>query len=367
MGKRANGEGNIRRRKDGRWQARVMNGRVQDGRPRMKYFYGPTQKEVKRKLLEFQQELAEGLIMDREYTFTEFSKIWFETHKQQICPATQDGYAFTLRRLNDHFQNRQLKQIKTMEIEKFINDLSDEGKSDSYIQKCRAMLYQIFDKAQANDLVRKNPVRYAQKHRSRYSKKRNDEFNTEEVRLLLKNLPENKIGWSIRLMLGTGIRGQEILGLSRCHISEDGAYLIIEQAVSMNKGVATIGPTKTCASQRCIPVPDNVRHCARLLREGSKNLIWESPKKPGMPCNPSHFRSLFRKAVASVEGVRVLSPHSCRHSYVSQMQMLGVDLATIQSIVGHTNVAMTKEYLHVQEQIRVAAADKFSKEFGSMV
>ena len=86
-----------------------------------------------------------------------------------------------------------------------------------------------------------------------------------------------------------------------------------------------------------------------------------------MPCNPSYFRKKFKEEISSVEGVRVLTPHSCRHTYVSQMQALGIDLATIQSIVGHTNVAMTKEYLHVQEQIRVAAADKFSEEFGSMV
>ena len=82
-----------------------------------------------------------------------------------------------------------------------------------------------------------------------------------------------------------------------------------------------------------------------------------------MPCNPSHFRKKFKEAISKVEGVRVLTPHCCRHTYVSQMQALGVDLATIQSIVGHADVDMTKHYLHVQDSIRQAAIEKFSEAF----
>ncbi len=59
----------------------------------------------------------------------------------------------------------------------------------------------------------------------------------------------------------------------------------------------------------------------------------------------------------------MLTPHSCRHTYVSQMQMLGVDLATIQSIVGHADVDMTKHYLHVQEPVKLVAIGKFSSAF----
>ena len=101
----------------------------------------------------------------------------------------------------------------------------------------------------------------------------------------------------------------------------------------------------------------------RLLRDTPNKYIWESPKKPGMPCNPSHFRDQFKKTLEAIEGVRVLTPHCCRHTYVSQMQMLGVDLATIQSIVGHADVDMTKHYLHVQDPVRLAAIEKFSNAF----
>lgn len=59
----------------------------------------------------------------------------------------------------------------------------------------------------------------------------------------------------------------------------------------------------------------------------------------------------------------MLTPHSCRHTFVSQLQALGVDMETIQSLVGHADIEMTQHYLHVQEEVRQAAVKKFSKAF----
>ena len=81
------------------------------------------------------------------------------------------------------------------------------------------------------------------------------------------------------------------------------------------------------------------------------------------PCNPSYFRKKFKEEISQIEGVRILTPHSCRHTYVSQMQALGVDLATIQSLVGHADVDMTKHYLHVQDPVRLTAIAKFNAAF----
>ena len=83
----------------------------------------------------------------------------------------------------------------------------------------------------------------------------------------------------------------------------------------------------------------------------------------GQPCNPSYFRDKFKEAIAKIPGVRVLTPHCCRHTYVSQMQALGVDMSTIQSIVGHADIDMTQHYLHVQKPIRLSAVTKFSEMF----
>lgn len=77
-----------------------------------------------------------------------------------------------------------------------------------------------------NDLVKKNPVRFAEKMRKE-PQKRKEAFTAEEVKLLLENLPEDQVGWGIRLMLCTGMRTQELLGLEPRHIAEDGSWITI--------------------------------------------------------------------------------------------------------------------------------------------
>ena len=45
------------------------------------------------------------------------------------------------------------------------------------------------------------------------------------------------------------------------------------------------------------------------------------------------------------------------------MQALGVDLATIQSMVGHAGMDMTQHYLHVQNPVKQKAVDVFDQAF----
>ena len=181
---------------------------------------------------------------------------------------------------------------------------------------------------------------------------------------LMKVLPDDRMGLSIRLLLGTGMRMQELLALEPQFIEEDGSVIHIRQAVKVVKGTVSIGSPKSKDSIRDIPVPLNVRPCAIKLRDTTDQFIWESPKT-GLPCNPTHFRDVFRKSLEEAGDVRLLTPHSCRHTYVSQMQALGVDIQTIQSIVGHADTEMTEHYLHVQESIRQSAIQLFSEAFSA--
>ena len=309
----------------------------------------------------FLKKREAGLLKGEDTRFDEWADIWYENHQDNIKPTTQESYKYTLRILKDHFGKRKLTEIKAMDVEQFLKKLRKDGKSDSSLAQCRGMLYQILNKAAANDLIIKNPVQYADKMR-KGPPKRKESFNADEVRLLMEKLPEDKVGWSIRLMLATGMRTQELLGLEPRHITKDGSTITIEQAVVRVKGSIAIGTPKSYDSYRTIPVPEMVQYCARLLRDTDKKFVWEVGK-PNMPCNPSYFSHQFKAAVEGVEGVRVLTPHCCRHTFVSMMQLLGVDLETIQNIAGHAEIDMTRHYLHVQEPRRLDAAQRFSDAF----
>ena len=360
--KRYNGEGNIRQRKNGQWEAAVMDGKRPDGRAQMKYFTGKTQKEVKTKLNKWRMDKVTGLDTTKRYTFAEWSNIWFENHKQTVTPTTGDNYTYTLRTLQDYFGDCLIEDVKPMDVEVFLQKLVTDNQSDSKYTKCRGMLYQIFKKAVGNDLVRKNPVEFIEKHRSKAPAKAKDAFEEEEIRILMTELPNNKIGWSIRLLLGTGMRSQELLALRPEDIEEDGSVIHIRHAINMVKGRAYVGEPKSKDSYRDIPVPRNIQAFAIALRETNYHYIWQSPRRDA-PCNPSFFRDEYKKAMELVDGVRMLTPHSCRHTFVTQMQALGVDIPTIQKIVGHADLDMTQHYLHVRKEVQEEAVERFSEKF----
>ena len=89
--KRANGEGNIRKRKDGRWEGRYTAGYDQNGKRIIKNVLGRTQAEVKSKL---SVAIAESQQLDvsrsGEYTVAEWLRIWFELYaKPNVRPSIQ--------------------------------------------------------------------------------------------------------------------------------------------------------------------------------------------------------------------------------------------------------------------------------------
>lgn len=339
-----------------------MVGYKPDGKNNIKHFYGKTKKEAKAKADKYLHAKADGLQVDKKWLFKDFADLWFEGHKNRISKVTAEHYKYTLNKLKDVFGDRDIKKIKPHDLDMFFDEMQEQGYSDSYVRQMRGALFQIFHKAEANDLIRKNPVRFCEKIRSKNTKPPKEAFTESEIKLLMDNLPDDRMGNSIRLLLCTGMRSQELLALEPRYISQDGSTIYIRQAVNLVKGTVEIGPPKSRDSLRDIPVPEQFRYCAVALRDTNKKFIWEVGK-PGVPCNPTYFRDKFQEYISQVEGVRLLTPHSCRHTYVSQLQALGIDVPTIQSLCGHAEVDMTQHYLHVQENVRQAAVAKFGEAF----
>ena len=366
--KRSNGEGYLHKRPNGLWECQIMVGYQADGRKKMKSFYGQKQKEARDKAREYLDNLNKQAEISEETTFSQWADTWYASMKGEVSESTYEGYRYTLRILKEFFGDEKLTKIKAIHIENFLKKMTSEGKSHSYITKMRGMLFQIMKKAEANDLIMKNPVAVADKQRYKDTAPKKDSFTVEEIDRMMERLPDNRIGNSIRLMLGTGMRTQEIMGLMPTHIDEDGSCIHIRQAVTMVKGTPKIGPPKTKTSYRDIPVPLSLRETAKKLRSLAAPyippyipLIWHGVSTP--ICNPSQFRKQFKSCLQAIGGVRLLSPHCCRHTYVSQLQAASVPLETIQSMTGHADIDMTQHYLHVQREVKEVAAGKLDSLF----
>ena len=120
MSKRVNGEGLIRKRPDGRYELRIMDGYQKNGKQKVVSFYGKTKQEVREKKKAYDAGGKQGVGMKAKYTFGEFADVWFERPQELLENATIEHYTYILRTIKEHTGRRPLGNITTPEIEDFL-------------------------------------------------------------------------------------------------------------------------------------------------------------------------------------------------------------------------------------------------------
>lgn len=366
MGKRrGNGEGNVRKRKDGRYEASLMIGYNPDGSRCRKSFYGKTKREVLDKLHAFLQEIKQGLDLNANYTFEQAARLWLR-NKQKISPATAKNYEYIINTLAPEFGDQKIRNIKPIQIENMVLKLVERGYSRSYISKVYVVLNGVFRKAVANGWSTVNAAAMAERISSDVEPEVKEPFTEEEVRRILAADGDDKMLHALKLSVGTGIRGQCFLAMEPArHIKEDGSEILIEQAVKLGpNGGIRIGTTKT-KTVRKVPVPANVQASARFLRENANGrFIFTSPKNPDLPIAPSTYRKYYKEALAKLGLDSSGGPHRLRHTFASVQNKNGVDPVTLSALCGHLRPKTTLEvYTHAMQPALLDAAQKFADAF----
>ena len=172
--KRANGEGSIRKRSDGRWESRYTAGyHSETGKRIIKNVLGKTQAECKAKL-SAALESVKGIDVSRadEYTVATWLRTWFELYaKPHIRPSTMNYYH---RNIEQHIipaiGDIPLNKLTTRDLQKLCNDLQSNGRlrkvqkkkkpglSNSTVRGIHMMLHNALDRAVKEKLILTNPT-----------------------------------------------------------------------------------------------------------------------------------------------------------------------------------------------------------------
>ena len=195
--KRANGEGSIRKRKDGRWEGRYTAGYDKDGKVITKNVLGKTQAEVKEKLKTAIEE-SQKLDPTRtgQYTVQTWVTLWYEVFiKPQIRPNTKQFYRNCMENhLFPALGDCPLEKLSTIQIQRAINEMSEHGRNHYYshiplkettlspriVQGILGILRKSLDQAVAEKLILSNPAANCKAPKT--------------VRKEMKVLPEELIG-----------------------------------------------------------------------------------------------------------------------------------------------------------------------------
>lgn len=327
-----------------------------NGGYRRKAFSGKTQEAALAKHREWERK-GSFFSLDPDITMKDWAERWFKDYEKKIELSSVSSYRVILNHIKKHFGSKKVKDIRVSHIEDYLEEMAGRY-SKSQCGHLRTMLGQILRKAEINMLIEKNPVPLADRMNYRRMgkkpKSKKDAYTSIEATTLMKGLPGSRIGHSIRLMLGTGISTQELLGLSAFDITEDGSLISIRRAVKMKPGGGMyIGDVKAEKRERNIEVPPSVWPSAKFLRDNAAGYILAG-KGEGMPLHPSTYRKFYKSAIKQA-GVRMLTPHCCRHTYISHLEDRGIDFAVIQALAGQSEQQSTIHYIHPQSPAKSAA------------
>jgi integrase len=213
-------------------------------------------------------------------------------------------------------------------------------------------LQSLFGHALRMGLIASNPAdgvrKIAGKKRERRLSRAEIGKLGEAIRIAEKH-GENPFGLSaVRLLLLTGYRISEVVGLERSWLNAEAGYVRFPDTKSGGQ-VRTIGRVAgTYASQ--LPV-----------QPGSALIFPSSTGTGSFTATPDTLARL-----CTLAGIEDVTPHTLRHTYASIAGELGFSELTIAALLGHAARGVTQGYVHIDEALRLAA-DKVSAEIESLL
>lgn len=172
-----------------------------------------------------------------------------------------------------------------------------------------------------------------------------------EEAALLAALPTPVHRWMVEVMLDTGLRWGEVAGLHGHHVDLLRRELRVVQVLTQLGKVKDYPKSKR--SRRTVPLEDRaVSAIAQSMeRYGRDSLVFRTmSRRPGAVFYAAGFRKDWNAACVRA-GLVEPHPtvHDLRHTFASRLLADGVDLATVQAVLGHESVQTTSRYTHVIE------------------
>ena len=329
--KRANGEGNIRKRKDGRWEGRYTAGYDEKtGKRLIKNVLGKTQAEVKEKLAKAVAE-AESVDVRRadEYTLGTWLQTWYELYaKPHLRFSTAEYYR---RGIELHITPRigdiPLKKLTGRDLQGLYKDLREHGRlreaqkgkqpglSDSTIRGIHTMLHNALDRAVKERLIVRNPADDCvppkiPKHEMKI-------LPPEQIKSYLTAAEQRGVLPMFYLELISGLRKGELVALQWSDLDiENKTISVSKQAGRNNAGEPDITRPKTENSIRKISIPQDAVDLLVAEHQKHPGSPWMFPSpKTGEMYHPDSVVNIHKKILKDA-GLEHLRFHDLRHPYV---------------------------------------------------
>jgi len=337
------------KRADGRYCTTVVTGYTKEGRPKRKSVYGKTIKELEKNKREFMNLYEKGVAVDTQnITLAEFAEDWMNDRKDSVARSTYFSYKSTIKHIKESDLARmKITDIKPYNLNRFLETFKKQGQTRAAkTMLCR--LKAMFNLAVSQDIIYKNPcanmsVKYESKHKRTLTE-------LEKRRIEKCNLGSREKAFIYTLRY-TGARRGEVLALTKDDIDFKNKTVTINKKISDNAGRPTVDDKmKTNAGARIMPLFDPL---ASVLDDyiasiNTPYLFYTKNNTPMGACNVSNLMSNLRAKIGLPDDV---TPHTFRHTFITECYEAGIDVARLQKWVGHADIQTTLGiYTHLSSE-----------------
>ncbi len=382
MGRR--GE-NIRKRKDGRWEARIVQGLPVDGRTNYKYFYGESYQEAKEKKIAFlaardapkapeiKPKISEEELTDAQPLLGDIALSWLENKQGSVKESTYACYVNMIsRHILPELGMVPLTKINAGMLREFLNEKKQHGRingsgvlSDKTISDLKSLLTQILHYAELEGLTENAPkcppTPCRQPVISVLSKREQAAVEREAA------AEDQPFSLGILLCLYAGLRIGEVCALQWKDFDLNNETVSVRRTVMRIQNVedplrektkVIVGAPKTACSLRTIPLPDFIFSYFMERRLSDERYMMTGTCKFMEPrvCL-DRYKRLLRRA-----GVPDHTFHALRHTFATRCVENGMDLKSLSEIMGHSSVKITlQRYVHPSMDSKKEQMTKLAK------
>jgi integrase len=231
MARRGNSEGNIRKRADGRWEARIV---LADGA--RKSLYGQTRQDVARLLAEAIRAREAGLpVQASRQTVAEYLATWLASVKHKVKRTSYIRYEQVVRlHLIPGLGTVALAKLTAQQVQVFYAKQLDAGATLSGVRVMHILLHAALDAAVRLDLVQRNVTDLVDK--PKYRNRVMQVLTEGQARTLLATVAGERLEALCVLALATAMRQGELFALKWADVDLDGGWLQVRASIRRFRG-----------------------------------------------------------------------------------------------------------------------------------
>ena len=369
--RRANGEGNIRKRKDGRWEGRYTVGHdPETGKSIIKNVLGKTQAEVKEKL---KKAIEENVGIDygraKTYTVGSWLEVWMENYaKIKLRPSTyKTSQGFLKNHIKPQIGSIPLADLTSLDLQRFYKHLLDGGRVDRIeakkkpkglapktVRNIHQMIGSAYNLAIEQKLVTRNPADGCAL--PKVERKEMQTLPVEQLTSFLREAKDSGVFALYYIDLTTGLRRGELLGLKWSDIDLEKGDLRVQRQIGRINGKIIEMPLKTKNAYRTLPLSADAIDVLKMQKCKIGNSEWVFPSPTGGPMSPDSVLHMLHRVLKRA-GLPKVRFHDLRHTFATLALQNGVDVKTVSGMLGHFSAGFTLDtYAHVTTSAKREAA-----------